>query len=87
MSVGHGLAGWIAQPFICRPTNFFWEQWTREWEGHCPIDVNAQLYAMSSTNIALDLAIWLVPIPQLIKLNMNWKKKAGMSLIFLVGLL
>lgn len=87
LSIGHGLAGWGAQPFICRPTNYFWEQWHHEWAGTCPININAQLYAMSSTNIALDLAIWIIPIPQLMKLKMTWKKKAGLALIFLVGLL
>lgn len=87
LSIGHGLAGWIAQPFVCQPTNFFWEQWHGEMQGTCPINMNAQLYAMSSTNIALDLAIWAIPIPQLLKLKMSFKKKFGLGIIFLVGLL
>jgi hypothetical protein len=87
ISCCHGLAGWRAQPFIFRPTGFFWQGWDRQHSGRCPINVNSQTYAMASTNIALDVFIFLVPIPQLWPLQMNRRKKFGVALMFLVGLM
>jgi hypothetical protein len=87
ISCCHGLAGWLAQPFICRPTQFFWQGWDGQHVGSCPINVNSQTYAMASTNIGLDVLIFLVPIPQLLPLKMSNKKKFGIILMFLVGLM
>lgn len=87
ISCCHALAGWLAQPFICRPTNLFWQGWDGQHSGSCSINVNSQTYAMASTNIALDVVIFLIPIPQLWSLQMGLRKKFGIALMFLVGLL
>jgi hypothetical protein len=41
----------------------------------------------SAVNIAIDLIIVVIPIPELLKLSMNWKKKLGLLAIFSVGIL
>lgn len=87
VSLCHALAGWLAQPFICRPTTFFWRGWDGEHEGTCPINVNAQTYALGATNIGLDVLIFLIPMPQLRPLKMSRRKKFGVALMFLVGLM
>ncbi|KAK6220847.1 hypothetical protein LQW54_001766 [Pestalotiopsis sp. IQ-011] len=69
----------------CLPFDYTWERWDNEKTGKC-IDMNAQTYTCAALNIFLDLVIFFIPIPQLLKLDLNMKKKAGIILTFLVGL-
>jgi hypothetical protein len=41
----------------------------------------------SAVNIAIDLIIMIIPIPELLKLSMSWRKKLGLLAIFMVGIL
>ena len=41
----------------------------------------------SAVNIAIDLIIMVIPIPELLKLSMSWRKKLGLLAIFMVGVL
>ncbi|KAH8889021.1 hypothetical protein GQ53DRAFT_604331, partial [Thozetella sp. PMI_491] len=80
-----GIACVVSSLLLCAPVSYNWEQWDGKHEGHCA-NVNAQVYAMAGINMALDLCIFILPIPQLIPLEMKWKRKAAVILMFLVGL-
>ncbi|KAF3024103.1 hypothetical protein G7054_g13495 [Neopestalotiopsis clavispora] len=69
----------------CVPFEYTWARWDNEQTGTC-INMNAQTYTCAALNIILDLVIFFIPIPQLMKLDLNMKKKAGIILTFLVGL-
>jgi hypothetical protein len=72
--------------FQCNPVSFFWEKWDGEHAGHC-IDVNSIGWAHAAISIALDLWMLAIPLSQLRGLNLHWKKKVGVAIMFCVGTL
>lgn len=53
--------------------------------GTC-INSMAQIYAGAGINITWDLAVFFLPIPRLIKVQISARKKVGICITFLVGL-
>jgi len=70
----------------CTPVSYMWTSWSGETEGHC-IDVFLLTWVATSANIILDLAVILLPVPQLLKLTLSKKKKIQIVAMFCVGLL
>lgn len=70
--------------FQCQPIRYYWKQWDGEHQGKC-INLNALGWANAAISIAID--IWMIGLPmsQVIKLNLHWKKKVGVGLMFGVG--
>jgi hypothetical protein len=72
--------------FQCRPVHYFWQQWDGEHEGKC-INFRLGTYIGSGINIGLDLVVFFLPVPRLMKLQVTDKRrKVGVVLTFLVGL-
>ncbi|CEI63206.1 hypothetical protein FVEN_g253 [Fusarium venenatum] len=71
--------------FQCRPISYFWTKWDHEHEGTC-LDVNAVVWSSASINIALDIWILTIPLSQLKKMNLDWRKKIGVGMMFSVGI-
>ncbi|KAK4545780.1 hypothetical protein LTR36_002734 [Oleoguttula mirabilis] len=71
--------------FECKPISLAWTGWDGEQKGHC-FNQEAEIFAVSGINIALDILVFFLPIPKLIKLEISPKKKAGICLTFVVGL-
>ncbi|VUC24531.1 unnamed protein product [Clonostachys rosea] len=72
--------------FQCQPISYFWKKWDGLHDGTC-LDANTIGWANASSGIALDLWILAIPLLQLRKLQLKWKKKIGVVLMFLVGAL
>jgi len=72
--------------FQCRPIRYFWKRWDGEHEGSC-INPNAIGWLNASISILLDIWMLGIPITQIIDLNMHWKKRLGVGLMFSVGIL
>ncbi|KAH8667855.1 hypothetical protein BGZ61DRAFT_289313, partial [Ilyonectria robusta] len=70
--------------FNCHPISFFWNRWDGEHKGRCT-DLNAIAVSNATISIALDLWMLVLPISQLGSLNLHWKKKVGVALMFCVG--
>ncbi|OOF93174.1 hypothetical protein ASPCADRAFT_398789 [Aspergillus carbonarius ITEM 5010] len=66
--------------FNCTPVNAFWTR-----QGRC---FNFASFALgyAVVNIVTDLAIWLMPIPIIWKIQMPLQQKIALSLIFALGL-
>ncbi|KAK4150446.1 hypothetical protein C8A00DRAFT_36944 [Chaetomidium leptoderma] len=75
----------IAAILACVPVESAWTAWTGTGEDVC-FDNNAFWWAHSAINIATDLWILALPIPQLLKLQLGRKKKVYLILMFSVGL-
>ncbi|KAH7309897.1 hypothetical protein B0I35DRAFT_482624 [Stachybotrys elegans] len=77
----------ISTATLCRPASYFWTNWNPELEtvGKCG---NIYLHIMFSfiASAILDLAIFLMPIPQVLKLQMTLKKRIAICCIFATGL-
>ena len=62
------LASVLAIIFICHPVQFFWDKTIPN--GHCGNDFGI-LYGIAGPNIATDIAVLILPMPILWKLQMR----------------
>ena len=67
----------------CRPLTHAWNPVPG---GHCK-SVTVEEITSVSVNMAIDIAIVVLPMPSLWKLQMATKKKVGISVLFGLGLL
>ncbi|KAI9147577.1 CFEM domain-containing protein [Paramyrothecium foliicola] len=79
-----GLVFVLTAIFQCRPINYFWKKWDGMHEGTCA-DANAISWSHAAMSIALDIWILLIPLWQLRKLHLHWKKKIPVAFMFGVG--
>lgn len=70
--------------FQCRPISFFWTNWDGLHAGHC-LDVNTITTSHAIISIVLDFWILAIPMWQLRKLQMHWKKKVSVGFMFTIG--
>ncbi|GJN72663.1 hypothetical protein PLICBS_006738 [Purpureocillium lilacinum] len=72
--------------FQCHPTQYYWEQYDfgRTVEGGC-ININASAWANAAISVATDFWLLVIPLSQLRKLKLHWKKKVGATLMFFTG--
>lgn len=76
------IAGTLVLIFMCSPPR---KSWLPRTPGSCLPDVPT-FYALAAITIVCDVIIILLPIPLLLKINMNPRKKAGLVLVFALGL-
>ncbi|KAG9249792.1 CFEM domain-containing protein [Emericellopsis atlantica] len=70
--------------FQCRPIRYFWLQWDGLHEGKC-INGNRLAWSHAAINITLDLWMLAIPLWELRSLQLHWKKKVGVAIMFCVG--
>ncbi|KAI3399602.1 hypothetical protein diail_6241 [Diaporthe ilicicola] len=80
----YGVVFAIAALVQCQPLHFFWTKWDGQHQGHC-VNVNAIGWANAGISIALDFWMLALPLSQLQGLQLHWKKKIGVTLMFFVG--
>lgn len=74
----------IVTIFQCRPISYFWNTWDGLHNGKC-LDINAITSSNAGISIALDLWSLAIPLWELRKLKLHWKKKVSVGLMFIVG--
>ncbi|KEZ46553.1 CFEM domain-containing protein [Scedosporium apiospermum] len=79
-----GVAFVITSIFQCTPISHFWTSWTGETKGKC-VNVNALAWANAIISIVLDILMLAIPLSQLPKIKLHWKRKVGIALMFFVG--
>lgn len=85
-TIAYMIAFVLVSALQCQPVSLAWTHWDGEHEGHCN-NVNAQGWAAAGTNIALDVAIIVMPLGLISRLNLHWKKKLQISIMLSVGVL
>ncbi|KID69454.1 Extracellular membrane protein, CFEM domain protein, partial [Metarhizium hybridum] len=71
--------------FQCTPVSRYWTQYVDpDSPGHC-ININLFAWVHAALNIALDVWMIAIPLSQIKKLGLHWKKKIGVTLMFLLG--
>lgn len=72
----------------CLPIEYQWDKFYHihddSMTGQC-ININTACWVNSSISVASDLWLLAVPLSQLRKLKLHWKKKLGASLMFIAG--
>lgn len=80
------IAGLIAI-FQCTPVPYFWRRFVEVGtRGHC-ININTGGWVFAAFSIAIDIWMLAIPMSQLHKINLHWKKKIGVTVMFLTGFL
>ena len=72
--------------FQCAPIDAYWRSWDVAYQGRC-LDINAIAWSNAAISIALDVWMLAIPLWQLRTLNLDWKKKIGVAMMFGVGTL
>ncbi|CAM1509568.1 Fc.00g033070.m01.CDS01 [Cosmosporella sp. VM-42] len=85
INICYGSSFVLAAIFQCAPISYYWNRW-RDAGGHgfC-ININAIGWRNSAISIALDLWMLGIPLSQLNRLKLHWKKKVGVAFMFIAG--
>ncbi|KAH7317037.1 hypothetical protein B0I35DRAFT_410148 [Stachybotrys elegans] len=77
----------VSTGLLCRPIEYFWLGWNNAYDavGTC-INVNDYMMTTFIISAIIDVAIFLMPIPQVLKLHITPKRKVAICLIFGAGL-
>ncbi|KAH8890587.1 hypothetical protein GQ53DRAFT_721375 [Thozetella sp. PMI_491] len=84
LNIMYGLTFIFIGIFQCRPISFYWDKWDGEHQGSC-MNINSVGWANAAISIALDVWMLAIPLSQLRSLNLHWKKKIGVGIMFSVG--
>ncbi|KXH27473.1 CFEM domain-containing protein [Colletotrichum salicis] len=79
-----GLTFIFVAIFQCQPISFYWTKWDGNRNGQC-LDINAIAWANAGISIVLDIWMLALPLSQIKGLNLHWKKKVGVAMMFFVG--
>lgn len=82
----YGVAYVLTAIFECNPISYFWTKWDGLHHGVC-VDINAIIWSHAAISIALDFWMLAIPLWQLWRLQLHWRKKASIALMFCVGTL
>jgi hypothetical protein len=81
-----GLTFVLLGTLVCNPISYLWTQWDGLHDGTCLSDA-AYVWANAGSNIALDIWVLAIPLWELRKLQLHWKKKVGVAMMFSLGAL
>lgn len=76
----------ILNIFQCSPISFYWTEWDGKHKGKC-INISASAWAYAAIQIAISFWLMAIPLWLVRSLNLTWRKKLGVSLMFIVGAL
>ncbi|KAK2601584.1 hypothetical protein QQS21_004819 [Conoideocrella luteorostrata] len=81
-----GLAFVLVAAFQCTPVSYNWRQhFEKDATGTC-IDENALAWSNAAISIIADFWLIAIPVIQVQRLKLHWKKKLGVIVMFLTGL-
>lgn len=72
--------------FQCTPTRFYWMQYIQEEDGKC-LNINLLGWINGAMSVGIDVWMIGIPLSQIKKLELHWKKKIGAAIMFLTGTL
>jgi hypothetical protein len=82
----YGLSFAIVGVFQCKPISHYWTQWDRADSGQC-ININALAWTNAIISIVLDIWMLVLPLYEVFHLQLSWRSKISVAMMFLVGTL
>ncbi|KAL6159828.1 hypothetical protein ACJBU6_02247 [Exserohilum turcicum] len=79
-----GVAFVFVAIFQCNPISSYWTRWDGEGTGKC-ININALAWSNAIISIVLDIWMLALPLHQVFQLQLSWRKKLGVAIMFCVG--
>ena len=80
--IAYGIATFFDSIFLCVPVNTFWS--TDQRNGSCANE-NLVWYSNAAINIALDVAIVVLPMNAIRTLTISTARKIGVMFLFALG--
>jgi hypothetical protein len=84
-SMVYTVAFMVTVIFACKPISSVWTSWDGTRKPDYCINQNIFYLVAAAFNIAIDIAIVLIPIPELMRLKLSNRKKLFLCAIFSVG--
>lgn len=83
----YGLTFVVVAIFQCHPISHYWNKWDKEHnDGKC-VNVNALAWSNAIISIVLDIWMLVLPLYEVFRLQLSWRKKMSVAIMFLVGTL
>ena len=82
----YGISFMIIAIFPCQPVSHYWTNWSQETKGRC-VDIGSLVWANATISIVLDVWMLALPLYEVFRLQMSWRKRIGVGLMFFVGTL
>ena len=76
----------IGAALQCNPPSFYWLSWDSKNQDRC-LNFSALNWANSLSSIVLDVWMLGVPLWEVVHLQLSWRRKLSVSLMFFVGTL
>ncbi|KAF6838787.1 pth11-like integral membrane protein [Colletotrichum plurivorum] len=83
LSLAYPVIVWATMANACRPIAYYWDQFIGA-EGEC-INLNVFYLALGIVNMGNDVVVLLIPIQQILKLQMSGRKKVAVCGVMLLG--
>jgi hypothetical protein len=89
------IMGWVSisgiiflamQIFQCIPISYSWEGWIGTYGPHKCVNINALASTAAGFSIAQDVVILLFPLPLLARLQVSWRSKIEVMVMFSLGI-
>ncbi len=76
----------IASIVQCAPISYYWTSWDKDPSRHgkC-VNINALAWTHAAMSILLDIWMLALPLSEVFRLQLTWRKKASVTMMFLVG--
>ncbi|KAJ5758301.1 uncharacterized protein N7511_006995 [Penicillium nucicola] len=84
LNAATGITWACVDSFRCLPTRLTWTGWMNEEQGQC-INFITSILINCLVNIFIDSILIVMPVYEVIKLQLPWKKKLTVALMFVVG--
>ncbi|OAA79104.1 hypothetical protein LEL_02590 [Akanthomyces lecanii RCEF 1005] len=85
LNVLFGVVFVTAAIFQCTPIHYWWTQYSENpGQGHC-ININAMGWSNATISVLIDILMIAIPLSQITKLQLHWRKKVGVVIMFLTG--
>jgi hypothetical protein len=81
-----GTAFVIVAIFQCQPISYYWNKWDGTGSGKC-VDVNGLAWTNAIISIVLDIWMLALPLYEVFHLQLTWRKKLSVAVMFCVGTL
>lgn len=80
-----GTASTIAAIFQCSPISLYWMSWDKaDRPGKC-LNINGLAWSNAIISIVLDIWMLALPLHEIFRLQLSWRKKVSVCVMFCVG--
>ncbi|KAI0179891.1 hypothetical protein GGR52DRAFT_568658 [Hypoxylon sp. FL1284] len=83
LAISYPLCIWFIMAFVCKPPSQFWTQFLGT-TAEC-VDINTAFMVLTVVNMINDIVVLMVPIPEILQLQMSGKKKLAVCGVMLLG--